>query len=126
MHDPAGKEKVLRDFFLVYICAIKFTLIMFAVFGFMAAGVISGWLLRRYRLKWMGKVTMVLIWILLFLLGLEVGGDRSIVESLPTLGVEAVIIAVVSVLGSCLLALLLWRWVRRDEGNKEKSEGYEG
>lgn len=98
---------------------------MFAVFGFMVAGVIAGWLLRRYRLKWMGKVTMVLIWVLLFLLGLEVGGDRSIVESLPTLGVEAVLIAVVSVLGSCLLALLLWRWVKREE-NKEKSEGYEG
>ena len=91
--------------------------IMFVVFGFMAAGVLTGWLLRRHRAGWTGKVTMALL-----ILGVEVGSDRRIVESLPTLGVEAAVIAVVSLLGSCLAALLLWTVVRRRE-NTSKKEG---
>ena len=55
--------------------------IMFVVFGFMAAGVLTGWLLRRHRAGWTGKVTMALIWLLLLILGVEVGSDRRIVES---------------------------------------------
>ena len=43
-------------------------------------------------------------------------------ESLPTLGVEAAVIAVVSLLGSCLAARLLWTVVRRRE-NASKKEG---
>ena len=89
--------------------------IMFVVFGFMAAGVLTGWLLRRHRAGWTGKVTMALIWLLLLILGVEVGSDRRIVESLPTLGVEAAVIAVVSLLGSCLLAWLLWTVMRCKE-----------
>lgn len=86
----------------------------------MAAGVLIGWLLRRHRVRWTGKVTMVLIWLLLLILGVEVGSDRRIVESLPTLGLEAAVIAVVSLLGSCLLAWLLWTVVRRKENAGEK------
>ena len=95
---------------------------MFVVFGFMAAGVLTGWLLRRHRAGWTGKVTMALIWLLLLILGVEVGSDRRIVESLPTLGVEAAVIAVGSLLGSCLAARLLWTVVRRRE-NVSKKEG---
>lgn len=95
---------------------------MFVVFGFMAAGILAGWLLRRHKVRWTGKVTMVLIWLLLLILGVEVGSDRRIVESLPTLGVEAAVIAVLSLLGSCLAALLLWTVVRRRE-NTSKKEG---
>lgn len=94
---------------------------MFAVFGFMAAGIIAGWLLRRRRVTWIGRVTMVLVWILLFLLGLEAGGDRNIMESLPTLGLEAVLVAVFSVAGSCLMAWLLWKWT--EGGRRAKSGG---
>ena len=54
-------------------------------------------------------------WLLLLILGVEVGSDRRIVESLPTLGLEAAAIAVVSLLGSCLLAWLLWTVVRCKE-----------
>ena len=95
---------------------------MFVVFGFMAMGVLTGWLLRRHRAGWTGKVTMALIWLLLLILGVEVGSDRRIVESLPTLGVEAAVIALVSLLGSCLAARLLWTVVRRRE-NASKKEG---
>jgi hypothetical protein len=53
----------------------------------------------------------------LFLLGIEVGHNEQIIRSLPTLGVEAFAIALVCVLGSCLAAWGLWRYVNgRKEG----------
>ncbi len=92
---------------------------MLIVFGFLLAGVLAGYLLRRFRVKWIGKVTMVLIWILLLLLGVEVGSNRQLIESLPTLGLEAAAVAVVSLVGSCLMAMLLWKCINRREGRKE-------
>ena len=79
---------------------------MLMVFAFLLAGVLAGYLLRRFRVRWIGKVTMVLIWVLLLLLGVEVGANRQLIESLPELGLEALSVAVVSLVGSCLCHLL--------------------
>ena len=43
------------------------------------------------------------------MLGAEVGGNEQIIMSLPTLGVEALLLAVCSVVGCCALAWGLWR-----------------
>lgn len=84
---------------------------MFTVIGVMFGGIAIGFLLRRQRLSWIGKVITALIWALLFLLGVEVGGNRRIVEGLATLGGEAFLIALACVLGSCALAWVLWHWL---------------
>lgn len=65
---------------------------MFTVIGVMLGGMLIGFLLRRQGFSWIGKVITLLIWALLFLLGIEVGGNRRIVEGLATLGVEAFVI----------------------------------
>ena len=75
----------------------------------MAAGIGAGYLLRRRDLRHLGKIISMLIWLLLFLLGVEVGGDDRIVRGIGSLGVEAVIISVAGVLGSVVLAMALWR-----------------
>ena len=62
---------------------------MFTVIGLMLGGMAIGFLLRRQEFSWINKVITSLIWVLLFLLGVEVGGNRQIVEGLATLGVEA-------------------------------------
>ena len=59
--------------------------------------------------KWSGKATTWLIWLLLFMLGAEVGGNEQIIKALPTLGVEALLLSVCSVVGCCTLAWVLWR-----------------
>ena len=61
---------------------------MFTVIGVMLGGMLIGFLLRRQEFSWIGKVITLLIWALLFLLGIEVGGNRRIVEGLATLGVR--------------------------------------
>ena len=55
---------------------------------------------------------------LLFLLGLEVGNNRQIIEGLATLGIEALIITLACLTGSCLLAWGLWRWLYKRKGGK--------
>ena len=86
---------------------------MFTVIGIMFIGIGLGYLLRRQPLSWINKAITALIWLLLFLLGIEVGHNKQIIRSLPTLGVEAFVIATVCVLGSCWAAWALWKHVNR-------------
>lgn len=89
---------------------------MFTVIGIMFLGIGLGYTLRRQSLSWINKAITGLIWLLLFLLGIEVGHNEQIIRSLPTLGMEAFVIALVCVLGSCLAAWGLWKHVN---GRKE-------
>lgn len=89
---------------------------MFTVIGIMFIGIGLGYMLRRQSLPRINKVITALIWLLLFLLGIEVGHNERIIRSLPTLGVEAFVIAIVGVLGSCIAAWTLWKHVN---GRKE-------
>ena len=98
---------------------------MFAVFGFLAGGLIAGWCLRRRRFAWTGRLSVFLIWLLLFLLGLEAGGNRMVMQSLPSLGLEALGVAVVCAAGSCVMALLLWTFVRK-RGASDDRKGMHG
>ena len=90
---------------------------MFTVIGIMFAGIGIGYLTRRQSLPWINKVITALIWLLLFLLGIEVGHNEQIIRSLPTLGIEAFSIAIVCVLGSCITAWALWKHI-----NSKKEE----
>ena len=90
---------------------------MFTVIEIMFIGIGLGYLLRRQSLPWISKAITALIWLLLFLLGIEVGHNERIIRSLPTLGLEAFVIAIVCVLGSCVAAWGLWKYVN---GRKEE------
>lgn len=98
---------------------------MFAVFGFLAGGLIAGWCLRCRRFAWTGRLSVFLIWLLLFLLGLEAGGNRMVMQSLPSLGLEALGVAVACAAGSCVMALLLWTFVRK-RGASDDRKGMHG
>jgi len=84
---------------------------MFTVIGLMLGGMCIGFLLRRRQLTGIHQIITVLIWILLFLLGIEVGENRQIIEGLATLGLEALAITITAVIGSCLAAWALWKSV---------------
>lgn len=62
-----------------------------------------------------GRVTTWLIWLLLFMLGLEVGSNKQLIAALPTLGVEAMVLSVSATLGSCVLAWALWKSMKGGE-----------
>lgn len=124
---------------------------MFIVFLFIFLGILSGVLCRKLSTgarilltdvaaRWQGRIVTWLIWLLLFLLGIEVGSNEMIVRSLPTLGVEALLLSSAATLGCCVLAWMLWRVSKNNtvqenakketsadkEGNPAEKEGLQG
>ncbi len=81
---------------------------MFIVISVMLAGIAVGYLLRRWKLRFIHGLILTLIWLLLFLLGLEVGTNETVVRQFGNLGLEAFILASAATLGSVLAAWLLW------------------
>ena len=81
---------------------------MFIIIGIMLTGMLLGYLLRSKRLTWIHKVITLLIWLLLFLLGIDVGGNEAIEKGLHAIGLEALIIPAAAVTGSTLAAWGLW------------------
>ena len=86
---------------------------MFTVISLMLGGVVIGALLRKRDCSWTSKAITVLIWLLLFLLGVEVGGNKKIIAALPVLGLDAFAISVASTIGSCVCAWLLWKFIQK-------------
>ncbi len=124
---------------------------MFIVILFIFLGILSGVLYRKLSTgarisltdvaaRWQGRIVTWLIWLLLFLLGIEVGSNEMIVRSLPTLGVEALLLSSAATLGCCVLAWMLWRVSKNNtvqenakketsadkEGNPAEKEGVQG
>ena len=124
---------------------------MFLVILFIFLGILSGVLCRKLSTgarishtdvaaRWHGRIVTWLIWLLLFLLGIEVGSNEMIVRSLPTLGVEALLLSSAATLGCCVLAWILWRVLKNNtvqenakketsaekEGNPAEKEGLQG
>lgn len=86
---------------------------MFTVICCMFGGIGFGWLLRKQDCSWIQKVITLLIWVLLFLLGIEVGGNKKIISALPVLGLDALVIATLCTIGSCFFAWILWLYIER-------------
>lgn len=124
---------------------------MFIVILFIFLGILSGVLSRKLSTgarishtdvaaRWQGRIVTWLIWVLLFLLGIEVGSNEMIVRSLPTLGVEALLLSSAATLSCCVLAWILWRVSKNNtvqenakketsaekEGNPAEKEGLQG
>lgn len=95
---------------------------MFIVVGIMLTGILIGYLARSKKLGWIPKAITFLIWVLLFLLGLEVGNNESIIRGLHTLGIEAAVITIGAVVGSTLLAWALWAFVMKRTPQKQGDE----
>lgn len=75
----------------------------------MLTGMLMGWLLRKQDMGWIHRFITLLIWVLLFLLGMEVGGNEKIIRSIGTLGIEAVVMTLGGTFGSVVFAWALWR-----------------
>ncbi|MDE5676529.1 MAG: lysine exporter LysO family protein [Phocaeicola sp.] len=91
---------------------------MFIVIGIMFMGILLGFLLRQQKLSDIHRIITVLIWLLLFLLGIDVGGNQKIIQGLHTLGMEALAITLAAVLGSAMAAWALWYTLYKKK-NKE-------
>lgn len=91
---------------------------MFVVITCLFAGILVGFLFRRWKHHYITRVILTFIWLLLFLLGLEVGANEMIIRNFGKLGFEALILSVAGTLGSLIAARFLWNSsqnVRKDK-----------
>ena len=86
---------------------------MLIIVCIMLCGIGLGYLLRGRNTGVVSKIITVLIWALLFLLGIEVGSNPKIIGGLQTLGVEALLLTIGGSIGSILAAWALWNHVSK-------------
>ena len=84
----------------------------------MLCGIAVGYMLRNKNTRIVSRIITVLIWLLLFLLGIEVGSNPRIVMGMQTLGIEALVLTIGGAVGTILCAWLLWIYVSRKEASK--------
>lgn len=85
---------------------------MFLVFTVLFSGVALGRLLAGRRLGFLPRLITGIIWVLLFLLGAEVGLNPEVVGGMATLGLSALIVCSFGLVGSIFASWLLWRRIR--------------
>ena len=91
---------------------------MFIVISIMFLGIALGYAFRKVAfLQGLGKPISYTIFLLLFLLGISVGANESIVKNLTTLGGQAFLIALAGTFGSVLAASGVYHFFFK-EGSK--------
>lgn len=91
---------------------------MFSVIACMFAGIAVGYLFRHRKIRFIHRIVLIFIWMLLLLLGLEVGANKTVIQQVGKLGFEAFLLATGGTLGSVLAARLLWFFVRTKSVSK--------
>ncbi|MDR0974058.1 MAG: lysine exporter LysO family protein [Prevotellaceae bacterium] len=84
---------------------------MLIVLAILLAGILVGYF-SKWRLRRIDRLIIVIIWTLLFVLGIEVGSNEAIVSRIRTIGVDALIVTTGAVVGSTAFAWALWMFIR--------------
>ena len=91
---------------------------MLKIVAIMLSGMAVGFLMRKRQLKIVPHAVTVLIWLLLFFLGVEVGENPQVIEGITSLGLEALWLSLAGIVGTVLFSWALWKWVSRRKGGK--------
>ena len=96
----------------------------------MTLGGVVGFMLRKYRMVFLSIVIQLIICLLLFFLGLELGSDATLRGEMSLLGMQASVITLLSLLGSLLMSAIIYRLFfkkfddRVQDKTKEKRWGF--
>lgn len=84
---------------------------MITVLLLMTLGFVLGYVLRNKSkfIQFSNKATTLIIYILLFLLGIGVGLNKTIVSNMGTIGLQAILITFGALLGSLILAYITYK-----------------
>ena len=96
---------------------------MLTVVAIMAFGIAIGYLIRNFKtlVKISDRLTMWSIYLLLFLLGIAIGGNEVIMKNLHFLGLKSLTITLGGIVGSVLLAWLAYHlWFKPKPNSNEK------
>ena len=91
---------------------------MLKIVAIMLSGMAVGFLLRKQQLRVVPHAVTVLIWLLLFFLGVEVGENPQVINGISSLGLEALWLSLTGIVGTVLFSWALWRWVNKKGGKR--------
>jgi len=75
----------------------------------LVAGIVAGFLLRGRRRVELSRVNVVIILVLIFSLGFSIGVNRELLNSLPRVGVSALVMASLAIVFSVFFTVLVGR-----------------
>ena len=94
---------------------------MFLILGLLFIGICAGVLLRHVKvLKKLEQSISLTIGVMLFVFGITIGANRSLLENIGHIGIQAVVLAVAGVSGSVLAAYIAGRIFDRKGGSDER------
>lgn len=83
---------------------------MFIVLAIIVVGILIGSQIRYEKApSILSKTLNVIIYVLLLVMGIAVGGNKDIVNNLSTIGLKALIITLGAVIGSCICAAVIYK-----------------
>lgn len=90
---------------------------MLILFIILFLGIAIGFFFRK--VKFIGKFgdrMSVTVLLMLFTFGINIGGDSEIMGDMDQLGIAALVISILGIVGSCIFALLIHRFLNRRKG----------
>jgi len=90
---------------------------MMEVLVIMFSGIVIGFILRkkRYAIMLFDKLTSLSIYLLLFLLGLSIGGNELIINQFAQIGISAILLSLSGISGSVILSYFAYEFFKREE-----------
>ncbi|MFA7116273.1 MAG: lysine exporter LysO family protein [Bacteroidales bacterium] len=88
---------------------------MIIIFGLIILGLFLGIFLRKVNSIYLNRIITGIIWLLLFIMGIEVGSNPDVVNNLGKLGIDALLISLAASLGSIFTSYIMWRFIRKYE-----------
>lgn len=88
----------------------------------------AGYLLRRHPVRCIGRITGWTVWLLLFLMGEEVGGNPEVVQGMGRIGADALVLTACTAMACTSLSGLCWKMLRRKRScaTGPEANGYAG
>lgn len=96
---------------------------MLLIMGSLVAGVVIGisGMVAEGFVPYLNKITTVTLFVMLAILGAQIGCNSELLNNLTLLGWRAVIISFLSILGSVAAVWLAVRWFKLSQGEGEKT-----
>jgi len=94
-------------------------MLVITIILFIAAGIFAGYRLRNRETGIVSRIVTGFIWLLLFLLGMEVGSNEKLVKGIYAFGLEALLLTISGVIGSILASWGLWYYISKNNLKRE-------
>lgn len=98
---------------------------MWFALGALAIGILLGRLARNKFQKSVFPLILVTVCILLLLMGLRIGGNKNLIDSLSSIGIISVILVIFALLGSLFATKFATKWIDGEKRTAEKNRSNE-